>query len=185
MFSTLYILDQFNFLDHNIHPTAPRLPHFVTSCTVSSAIDKNTIDVHLWHRRFGHASATALKHISFLPKVLFPDLTKSSICPLSKQHRLPFSPSTMHSISPFELLHIDLWGPYRHNFLSGVRFMVTIVDDFTSATWTYLISHKSQALTILTNFIKMVSIHFNKNVQTIRSDNGTKFTNNVFQSFLS
>ena len=91
----------------------------------------------------------------------------------------------MHSISPFELLHIDLWGPYRHNCRSGVRFMVTIVDDFTSATGTYLISHKSQALTILTNFIKMVSIHFNKNVQTIRSDNGTKFTNSVFQSFLS
>ena len=39
--------------------------------------------------------------------------------------------------------------------------MVTIVDDHTRATWTFLISRKSQTLSILTKFIKMVAVELN------------------------
>ena len=63
--------------------------------------------------------------------------------------------------------------------------MVTILDDYSRATWTYLISNKSQTLTILTSFSKMVSVHFHSNIKTLKPDNGTEFTDTAFQSFLT
>ena len=156
---TLYVLDQSSFINPNVLPGKLSMSPLV-SCNVSSDATHNIVDVTLCHKRFGHASATALHHISFLSKTLFPDLSKCEFCPLAKQHRLSFSPSSIHTVAPFESIHVDLCGPYRHECLSGVRFMLTIVDNFSRATWTYLLSHKSQALTVLTHFTKMVSVYF-------------------------
>ena len=47
------------------------------------------------------------------------------------------------------------------------------------------LSHKSQTFAMFASFTKIVSVHFNKPVLTIWSYNGTKFTNNTFQDFLS
>ena len=77
----------------------------------------------------------------------------------------------------------DIFIP-DHECQNGVRFMVTIVDDFSRATWTFLISRESQTLGILTKLIKMVSIHFHTNIQIIRSNNGTKFCNTAFKTLL-
>ena len=55
--------------------------------------------------------------------------------------------------------------------------MVTILDDYSRATWTYL--------TILTSFSKMVSVPFHNNIKTLKPDNGTEFTDTAFQSFLT
>ena len=63
--------------------------------------------------------------------------------------------------------------------------MVTIVNDYSIGTWTSLISNKSQALTNLTSFAKMVDVHFHSNIKTLISNNGTEFTNTAFQSFLA
>ena len=86
--------------------------------------------------------------------MLFPNKPHCDICPLAKQQCLPFSSSSIHTLSHFELIHVDLWGPYRHDCLSGALFMVTIMDDYSIAMWTYLISNESQALTILTSLQK-------------------------------
>ncbi|KAL8160211.1 hypothetical protein V2J09_001748 [Rumex salicifolius] len=46
----------------------------------------------------------------------------------------------------FELLHMDLWGPYKSPTYSGAHYFVTVVDDFSRATWTHLIQSKDQEL---------------------------------------
>jgi hypothetical protein len=62
----------------------------------------------LWHHRLGHASSS---HLSFIAKNLlnFPVQSNNTcpVCPLAKQSRLPFSPSTISS-----LIHCDIWGRY-------------------------------------------------------------------------
>jgi hypothetical protein len=35
------------------------------------------------------------------------------VCALAKQSRLSFSVSSISSIRPFELIHFDIWGPYK------------------------------------------------------------------------
>ena len=158
--------------------------HSHSLCTNSSTFNKDSISVKLWHRRFGHALAGALKHLPFLSSIVFPNLSQCDICPITKQSRLSFPSSSIHIGAPFEFIHVDLWEPYNHECHTNSRFVVTIVDDFTWGTWTHLISHKSQTITIFTTFFKMVTIHFHTTVQTLRSDNGIEFMSNAFQDLL-
>lgn len=93
------------------------------------------------------------------------------ICPLAKQTRLPFPDSSIKSNTPFQLLHIDTWGPYHTTTYSGSRYFLTIVDEHTRATWTHLLGAKSNAFDILKAFIAMVETQFHTKVQIVRSDN--------------
>ncbi|KAL0299213.1 UNVERIFIED_CONTAM: Retrovirus-related Pol polyprotein from transposon RE2 [Sesamum radiatum] len=72
----------------------------------------------------------------------------------------PFQTSTSKSSTLFELIHIDLWGPYKHASLSGCHFFLTIVDDYSRTTWTYLLKHKSQAVPLLETYLQMVQTQF-------------------------
>lgn len=65
-----------------------------------------------------------------------------TIFPLARQGRLPFKHSQIKSTKPFELLHLDLWGPYVKATHNGCNMFFTIVDDFTRTTWLYLLKYK-------------------------------------------
>jgi hypothetical protein len=78
------------------------------------------------------------------------------------------------------LVHIDIWGPFYVPSYSGYRFFLTIVDDYTTFTWWFLMKSKSETRAILTNFLAYVNTHFNINIQTLRLDNGQKFNMPVF-----
>lgn len=92
----------------------------------------------LWHSRLGHVSSSRL---SFIAKNFLNFSVESNnachICPLAKQSRLPFSTSTISSTKPFDLIHCDIWGRYRHPSLSGATYFLTIVDDYTRFTWIF------------------------------------------------
>ena len=176
-----YVFYAASFLSRYLLPTALHVHHLHSFCTDSSTLNKDSISVKLWHRRFGHASTGALKHLSFLSSIVFPDLPQCDVCPIAKQSRLPFPSSSIHTSAPFELIHVDLWGPYNHECHTNSRFVVTIVDDFKRATWTHLISQKSQTLTVFTTFFKMVTVHFHTTVGTLRTNDGTEFRSTAFQ----
>lgn len=36
----------------------------------------------------------------------------------------------------FELIHIDTWGPHKNTTYNGFKYFLTIVDDYSKATWT-------------------------------------------------
>nr|GEU99413.1 ribonuclease H-like domain-containing protein [Tanacetum cinerariifolium] len=57
------------------------------------------------------------------------------VCQRVKQTREPFSLSDHVSSSLRELVHLDLWGPYRVASSKGFRYFLTIVDDYTRAVW--------------------------------------------------
>jgi len=48
---------------------------------------------------------------------------------------------------------------------------LTIVDDYSRTTWTYLLATKSNALPLIRSFVEMAHTQFNAKVKTIRSDN--------------
>jgi len=72
------------------------------------------------------------------------------ICVLAKMHRLPFNRSTIQTTHPFQLIHMDLWGPYKVANITGAHYFLTIVDDFTRNTWTQLLQNKSQVKNAIT-----------------------------------
>ncbi|KAK4411317.1 Retrovirus-related Pol polyprotein from transposon RE2 [Sesamum angolense] len=134
---------------------------------------------NLWHRRLGHPSVSVQKHISVVPLVSISVSTENcTICPLAKQHRLPFPNSEIKTTQPFEMLHMDLWGPYHLSSLSGCHYFLSIVDDYSRGIWTFLLKHKSQVPCTLDKFFKLVHTQFQATVKVVRTDNGTEFINN-------
>lgn len=58
---------------------------------------------------------------------------------------------------------------------NNARYFLTIVDDFSRATWVYLMHSTSQTSDIIPSFVAMVHTQINLNVKTIRTDNGVEF----------
>ncbi|CAL2238881.1 unnamed protein product [Prunus armeniaca] len=130
----------------------------------------------LWHQRLGHPSPRVLPLFSFSNlKHTSCDTDKCAICPLAKQTKLPFPSSSITTHSRFDLIHIDIWGGYKVASISGAKYFLTIVDDYTRCTWIYLMKHKSDARTLLVNFINMIATQFDSKIKIIRSDNGPEF----------
>ncbi|GJZ52807.1 retrovirus-related pol polyprotein from transposon TNT 1-94 [Tanacetum coccineum] len=142
----------------------------------SNSVYKQSVDVHVFHARLGHTSVSKLIHILVCNSI---DLSKFSCecCMLSKLHRLPFQLSNSMSERAFELLHMDLWGPYKQPALNGAHYFFTIVNDHTRATWTYLVHTKNQIPVVITSFLTYVETYFQTKPKFIRFDNGTEIVN--------
>ena len=97
------------------------------------------------------------------------------ICHFSRQKGLPYSDSYHNATSPFDLIHLDVWKPYRVTTLHQHKYFLTIVDDFSRHIWIVFLKHKSEVKHHLQGFIKLVQTQFNKTIKIVRSDNGTKF----------
>jgi len=93
---------------------------------------------------------------------------------MAKLHRHSFPLSSSRALKCFNLLHIDIWGPYPHRTYNGSRFFLTIVNDYFRATWVHLLAHKSNTFPLLKAFVSFVKTQFGATVQVIRSDNGMK-----------
>lgn len=139
----------------------------------------------LWHSRLGHPSSTVLSHISCLKHVSFPTLNDCDVCHLAKQNKMPFSDSISRSLTIFDLIHCDVWGPYKHPTHGQCHYFLTIVEDFSRCTWFFLFSHKTQVFKLIQQFLLYVKNQFSKVVKVLRSDNGTKFVNGELQTFLT
>jgi len=71
-----------------------------------------------------------------------------------------------------EIIHVDLWGPYPHCTYNDYKYFLTIINDYSWATWTHLLAAKSNAFAILKSFVSFVKTQFQTSVKVIRSDNG-------------
>lgn len=160
-----------------------RVPHFTAlSCTKPISNHINVVDLvnvlaaNVWHFRLGHASNSCLESIQ--NKISFVKGNKSYICDvchLAKQKHLPSPVSTTKSNECFDLIHIDIWGPYSTPSVHGHKYFLTVIDDHSRYTWIYLMKSKAEASKILHIFVSLIQTQFDKRVKTIRSDNGSEF----------
>ena len=60
-----------------------------------------------------------------------------------------FNESINKTSKCFELIHVDVWGPYRVPASCGATYFLTVVDDFSRALWTYLLLAKSEVKKVL------------------------------------
>ena len=145
---------------------------FASSLSTACSAKGSLHDILTWHARLGHLSLSKLLSLNLFSKDVSKDIIKQCmICSKARQHRLPFPHSQIHSSHVFELVHIDLWGPYRVQTYNGYKYFLTIVDDYSRTTWTHLLATKSNALPLIRAFVEMVFTQFSAKVQTIRSDN--------------
>jgi len=62
------------------------------------------------------------------------------------------------------MLHVDLWDPCANSTYNGYKYFLTLVDDFSRATWTHLLAAKSNAFLILKSFITLIQTQFQAKV---------------------
>ncbi|KAK3007603.1 hypothetical protein RJ639_013997 [Escallonia herrerae] len=137
----------------------------------------------LWHRRMGHPSSQPLIHLPTV-SVVSPSLkTIYDVRCRAKHNRTVFPDSTSRAMDIFGLVHCDIWGPYRVSTISGTKYFLTIVDDYSRAVRVYLMHDKGQTGTLLRNFCNMVHNQFGKLVKIIRSDNGHEFDSQPMTQF--
>jgi len=95
------------------------------------------------------------------------------ICNCAIQKKLPFSLSTLKVV--FDLVHMNIWVPYSITSMQGFRYCLTIVDDFSRYTLTYLLHAKSEVRQHIVNFIAYIENQFHTTAKIIRTNNGLKF----------
>ncbi|XP_074364467.1 uncharacterized protein LOC141705373 [Apium graveolens] len=123
---------------------------YAPACLNANSNPKST-PVTVWHHRLGHAP---LSKINLIPEI---STTKTSsqicvTCPMAKFTKLPFTLSDSHAHKIFDLVHIDIWGPYKVCTKGNMKYFMTIVDDKSRHTWVSLLRQKSEAFPIIEAF---------------------------------
>lgn len=123
-------------------PSQPAYANGKGSARMLMAQDDAMTNKLLWHNRLGHPSTKVLRQLSLSSGDMDTVCSACPICPLAKQTRIPFCLSLSRCNSAFDLIHLDVWGPYKVMTHNGYRFFLTIVDDHSRLTWVYLLKQK-------------------------------------------
>ncbi|GJT22520.1 ribonuclease H-like domain-containing protein [Tanacetum coccineum] len=91
----------------------------------------------LWNNRLGHPSDQVLKALKALKDRIDirsnGDSAPCDICHEAKQTREPF-PSCDHKTTNLgDIVHLDVWGPYKITSRDGYKYFLTVVDDYSRA----------------------------------------------------
>ncbi|KAL2929715.1 Retrovirus-related Pol polyprotein from transposon TNT 1-94 [Bienertia sinuspersici] len=141
----------------------------------SIKVDTKMSEEMKWHHRLGHIPIERMKKIRVLQGKLNNSKEVCLVCPQAKFTKVPFNTSQSRAAEPFELIHIDAWGPYRTPTRKGHRYFLTMVDDYSRTTWVHLMKHKSEALGAIQELIQLGRNQFGKTVKVIRSDNALEY----------
>ncbi|GJZ90506.1 retrovirus-related pol polyprotein from transposon TNT 1-94 [Tanacetum coccineum] len=68
-------------------------------------------------------------------------------------------------------------------FINHEKYTFFIVDEYSRYTWVYFLKKKSHAPKTIMSFIKRVENSDDIHVKQLRTDNGTKFRNNILVNF--
>lgn len=115
--------------------------HFRSMELAASVVVRDDKSFELWNKRMGHPSAKVVGLLPAVSNVVSEISNKAcDVCLRAKQTRLSFPISENKRKGVFDLIHCDLWGPYRTPTHSGARYFLTIVDDYSRGVWLYLMT---------------------------------------------
>nr|GEX41178.1 retrovirus-related Pol polyprotein from transposon TNT 1-94 [Tanacetum cinerariifolium] len=144
----------------------------------------------LWHQRLSHLNFDTINDlarnnlVSGLPKFKY---NKEHLCPSyepGKSKRASHPPKPVpNSRQRLHLLHTDLCGLMRIASINGKRYVLVIVDDYSRYTWVNFLRSKDEAPEVIKMFLKRITIFLQSPVIIIRTDNGTKFKNQVLKQY--
>jgi hypothetical protein len=105
----------------------------------------------VWHFRLGHPSLDIVNRVvkgtSFLASSF--NFNKNSVCKSYQLGKCKQQPSNV-SKQPLDLIHSDVWtSPIQS--ISGYKYHVIFIDDFSRSTWIYPLLHKSE---LFEHFVK-------------------------------
>src|SRR5207237_6159157 len=114
-----------------------------TKPVVANAVTLPTIE--LWHQRLAHLNNQSLK--SLIPHTAYNKTDESpalcEICIKAKHQKKIERRPAPRTTRPFELIHSDLCGPISPESISGLRYFILYIDDYSRSTWVYFLRYKN------------------------------------------
>jgi transposase InsO family protein len=106
-------------------------------------------------------------------------------CALGNNVKGTFSNSDSRSKGVLDLIHSDLCGPMTVDSLSGYLYYVIFIDDYSRKTWIYFLKSKESGefLDRLQEFKAQIENLAERNIKTLRTDNGGEYTSKCFIDF--
>ncbi|KAK1412979.1 hypothetical protein QVD17_34637 [Tagetes erecta] len=183
--STCYVQD---FLRQKLLMTGNEVGGLYFANTVNKSLffksNNAQISGKLWHNRLGHPSDKVLNVLKdILPISNHRNTDPCEICHQAKQTRSVFKPSDHKSNELGDLIHMDLWGPFKVTSREGYKYFLTIVDDYSRAVWIYLLKSKDEVFRYINRFFRLIATQFKQHIKVCRTDNGTEFVNKQLEHF--
>ncbi|KAL6466287.1 hypothetical protein MHYP_G00264200 [Metynnis hypsauchen] len=173
----LYYLKKVNHLKHNV------------SASVNDMISPDKVnlacDVKTWHEIMGRCNVDdvlKLPEVVEGMKITGNEKLDCNVCTEGKFTNTRNGKPESKATKILELVHTDLAGPIEPTSHEGLRYAVSFTDDFSGAVSVYFLKNKSDTTVATEKFLADTAPY--GTVKCIRSDNGTEYTGNEFQSLL-
>jgi hypothetical protein len=145
-----------------------RLPASPSSTSAPPVLAATASSV-TWHRRLGHPGRDVMSKLSSSTSVSgcrgsFEHLCHA--CQLGRHVRLPFPTSSSREASTFDLIRCDVWTSPVIN-ISGYKYYLLILDDFSHYLWTFPLRQKSDTYPTLSHFFAWVSTQFGRTIRSV------------------
>ncbi|UYV62445.1 hypothetical protein LAZ67_2000623 [Cordylochernes scorpioides] len=143
----------------------------------------------LWHKRLGHINDDYMSRMKRDGMVRgLPDLRGEvgicQACITGKMPRTPFQATYDETAKgTLERLHVDLCGPMKEESLSGNKYMMVAVDQYSRKYFVNFLSFKDEASNKLKDLINSMENELDKKVKRIRTDNGFEFINRSLEEY--
>jgi hypothetical protein len=98
--------------------------------------------------------------------------------------KLPFPKSQIVSQFPLELVHSDVWTSPIFS-ISGCKYYVIFVDDFSRYSWLFPLQQKSDVLPCFIKFKCLMENLLSCKIKQIQTDGGGEYTIHPFKQFLA
>jgi len=160
------------------------------ACIANAAKNNN---YSLWHERLGHSSKG--KFLEIKTKNMFddtdllnnikPENELREACVKGKQARLSFNKfkNKDHINRPLFVVHSDVCGPITPSTVDHKNYYVVFIDEYTHYCVTYLLSYKSEVLSVFQDYVAKTHALFNLNIVNLYIDNGREYLSNEMKEF--
>ena len=122
-----------------------------------------------WHRRLGHPGKAALQTLAKSSSIVCSKLDDDTLChacQLGRHVRLPFTNSLSRASHIFDLIHCDVWTSPIVS-VSGFKYYLVIVDDYSHFLWTFPLKLKSDTFTALSHFFSYALTQFACTIKSV------------------
>jgi len=151
-----------------------------------------TPNLETWHHHLGHVNYQSVIDMAKkgLTRGMPTDLsTLPEICEhciVGKQMKTPVPKIREGTRAKYKLekVYSDITGPEAVTTNTGERYMLNLIDDFTSFSWTYILKKKSDAKAIFKEWKTLVEAEAKSKVGIFRTDSCGECTSVEFETYL-
>ena len=106
-------------------------------------------------------------------------------CIKGKAHRTAMPQVATHRAKkPVDLIHSDVCGPMKVPSLSGARYFVTFIDDYSRYIVIKLMKSKAEVMQHFMDYHTWATNFTGNTMKILRSDNGGEYTSKAFDQLL-